>query len=1006
LACGRIVYDTPTDLTHQLTKTMDYLTDPEVSNWAEHTLLVAHEEQYPLKYTQCKEEIRTYTYAIQTPIFQECYGGAGATNQNVIDYINTYSSGILNYRGHGSQTAWWMWGPTGDFNVSHINQFTNFDRYFVHFDVCCDNMDFPGFAGDCFSESIMKTAAGAIATNGAIIPSYTIPNHDYDKEFYKAIYDLGINNIGYASNFANITVYNVHGSIGQSNIRTYVWLGDACIDVWTNTMQTLAVTHPSVLLIGTSTLEVNVGFEGAMVCAQNSEVYATGYTDATGGIILEFTPPPAQPGDLTVTVSAHNYLPYQQIIPIIPPSGPFVVFESVAVDDDILGNNNGQLDYGETSHLSITAENVGIAPAMGVTLNISTADPLITILDGSEYLGNIAPGASLTADHGFQVELDASVEDGHALLFILEAVGDSTWTSTFSILAHAPDCGYGGHVIEDPPPGNQNGNLDPGESGFIQLAVENGGSSATIDLEVSLSTTDPYVTIPPVIFNIGELLPGQSIPITFEIEASPSCPQEHTATLDLAFSGGGYSGSVSFDIIIGDLWFAPTGPDAYGYYAYDINDGINAPVFDWVEIAPSAGGPGTELTALTMQDDRSTLVTMPFTFQYYGLDYTELTICTNGWLAMGNATPDSDWSNSAIPNVDGPPSMIAPFWEDMNLEVGGQIATYYDTVEDYFIVEFYEVPQWSPTTALETFEVIFYDPAVHTTPTGDGKILIQYMVVGDPSECTVGIENQSETDGLQYLMDATYDIHATPIDAEMAILFMAGDVGPEVTVTLTPYGAPIQIPAAGGSFSYNVEVANNGTSQVVCDFWVDATLPGGGTTPVLLGPVNATLPSGFLSDRDRTQDVPDYAPAGSYTYNGYIGLYPGTVWNSSSFPFEKLITGDGMVVGGWNNYGESFDEWMTAPDEVVIPDAYALGQNYPNPFNPVTAIDYALPEAGRVQLAVYDVNGRLVANLVNGYRNAGLHQVSFDAAGLSSGVYIYRMSAGEFIASGKMVLMK
>ncbi|MFH1734548.1 MAG: T9SS type A sorting domain-containing protein, partial [bacterium] len=77
-----------------------------------------------------------------------------------------------------------------------------------------------------------------------------------------------------------------------------------------------------------------------------------------------------------------------------------------------------------------------------------------------------------------------------------------------------------------------------------------------------------------------------------------------------------------------------------------------------------------------------------------------------------------------------------------------------------------------------------------------------------------------------------------------------------------------------------------------------------------------------------------------------------------------------------------------------------------NPFNPTTAFSIQLSAFSRVNLGVYNIHGRLVATLVDGYRNAGSHEVIFDAAGLASGVYIYRMEAGELQASGKMVLLK
>ena len=89
-----------------------------------------------------------------------------------------------------------------------------------------------------------------------------------------------------------------------------------------------------------------------------------------------------------------------------------------------------------------------------------------------------------------------------------------------------------------------------------------------------------------------------------------------------------------------------------------------------------------------------------------------------------------------------------------------------------------------------------------------------------------------------------------------------------------------------------------------------------------------------------------------------------------------------------------------------IPSAYSLMQNYPNPFNPATSITFALPIAGNVELKVYDILGKEVASIVSGNMNAGTHIVPFDASALASGVYIYKITAGSFIDSKKMVLIK
>ncbi len=88
------------------------------------------------------------------------------------------------------------------------------------------------------------------------------------------------------------------------------------------------------------------------------------------------------------------------------------------------------------------------------------------------------------------------------------------------------------------------------------------------------------------------------------------------------------------------------------------------------------------------------------------------------------------------------------------------------------------------------------------------------------------------------------------------------------------------------------------------------------------------------------------------------------------------------------------------------PSNYSLLQNYPNPFNPTTTIKYSIPNENIVTLKVYDVMGREVKTLVNSKEQAGLHQINFDAGNLASGVYYYRITAGNFTSVKKLILMK
>jgi hypothetical protein len=92
--------------------------------------------------------------------------------------------------------------------------------------------------------------------------------------------------------------------------------------------------------------------------------------------------------------------------------------------------------------------------------------------------------------------------------------------------------------------------------------------------------------------------------------------------------------------------------------------------------------------------------------------------------------------------------------------------------------------------------------------------------------------------------------------------------------------------------------------------------------------------------------------------------------------------------------------------DVTLPLEYALEQNYPNPFNPSTTIKYSVAEDGFVKLAIYNMLGEEVVTIVNSVQKAGRYEVNFNASGLSSGVYVYRIEAANYTSSKKLMLMK
>jgi photosystem II stability/assembly factor-like uncharacterized protein len=93
-------------------------------------------------------------------------------------------------------------------------------------------------------------------------------------------------------------------------------------------------------------------------------------------------------------------------------------------------------------------------------------------------------------------------------------------------------------------------------------------------------------------------------------------------------------------------------------------------------------------------------------------------------------------------------------------------------------------------------------------------------------------------------------------------------------------------------------------------------------------------------------------------------------------------------------------------DDSSVPSKFSLGQNYPNPFNPITKINYTVPQFGLITIKVYDILGKEVATLVNEEKPAGIYNVEFNGFGLSSGVYYYTLSAGNYSETRKLVLLK
>ncbi len=277
------------------------------------------------------------------------------------------------------------------------------------------------------------------------------------------------------------------------------------------------------------------------------------------------------------------------------------------------------------------------------------------------------------------------------------------------------------------------------------------------------------------------------------------------------------------------------------------------------------------------------------------------------------------------------------------------------------------------------------------------------MLDKNPSLTPAQIDQYLETTSLDWGSagkDNTFG--AGRIDAAAAVAAVPGGTPPDVTINLTPTGSTA-LPASGGTLTFTVDIHNNGTSTAYMQGWLEWTYPNGSSSGALLTRNIVLAASGTLS-RSMSQTVAGSEPNGSYTFWGRLGTsYGGTVYAQDSFPFTK----------GTSNLGSG--EWMATTStsgweedmvSTTIPEVYSLGQNYPNPFNPTTIIPFSLPNSGQVSLKVYDVRGNEVATVLAGELSAGQYQVSFDASSLSSGLYFYRLQAGEVQKTMKFMLVK
>jgi len=175
---------------------------------------------------------------------------------------------------------------------------------------------------------------------------------------------------------------------------------------------------------------------------------------------------------------------------------------------------------------------------------------------------------------------------------------------------------------------------------------------------------------------------------------------------------------------------------------------------------------------LTLSDDQTATISLPPAFgpfRYYGTPYTQLSICSNGFVMPGSATYTA-YTNAALPYPSIPAPMLAACWDDLYPPVGGGVWYFHDTANHAFVVEYDSVAYYSPQTQLDKFEFVLYDTTARSY-TGDNEFAYQYMTANNYISNTVGEQDPTYQIAIQGLFDGAYHRACAPIVAGRAIKF-------------------------------------------------------------------------------------------------------------------------------------------------------------------------------------------------------------------------------------------
>lgn len=313
LAIGRLTYESPEDLNEleiQVAKTLDYMTwnfeQRDNVNWLQRAVLIASDDEQdgvPV-YLNAKRGVETFEYGLPAPEMIPIYGDNPDVNVNtVVDEVNGVGTGFFNYRGHGNETS--MYRPLHNRSIDGniVRQMDNRNMPFILVSSACLNGNIATRRADCIIEIFQKSTGGSVSAHGSVISTFTDGNSYFDQRIFRAFFDDGVYDIGYAANLAATELVIAYDQdrwpcIGRMNARAYIWLGNPALEYRLLAPMNLDIDIPGAIIVDTDWIEVSASsdgepIEGVRVCVKNDDdsIYQVAQSDENGDLTIEFDPP-------------------------------------------------------------------------------------------------------------------------------------------------------------------------------------------------------------------------------------------------------------------------------------------------------------------------------------------------------------------------------------------------------------------------------------------------------------------------------------------------------------------------------------------------------------------------------------------------------------------------------------------------------------------------------------------------------------------------------------------